>query len=122
MEYRVVITSDAEADLDGFLRYLLFEKRSNPSLTETLIGENHLHYPKIIPHIRRLGRDINVLTVTHPLAKATLFLYFSERITVVPPAGIAARITEMRVTSSDTPNSLHATKTTVGIVINRMNV
>ena len=23
MEYRVVITSDAEADLDGFLRYLL---------------------------------------------------------------------------------------------------
>lgn len=27
MEYRVVITSDAEADLDGFLRYLLFAKK-----------------------------------------------------------------------------------------------
>lgn len=121
MEYRVVITSDAETDLDDFLRYLLFAKNT-PSLTETSVGENHLHHPKIIPHIRRLGRDITVLTVTHPLAKATLFLYFSERITVVPPAGIAARITEIRVTSSDTPNRLHATKTTVEIVINRMNV
>ena len=97
-------------------------KKSTPSLTETLVRENHLHYPKIIPHIRRLGRDINVLTVTHPLAKATLFLYFSERITVVPPAGIAARITEIRLTSSETPNHLHAIKTTVGIMINRMNV
>ena len=26
MEYKVVITSDAEADLDGFIRYLLFEQ------------------------------------------------------------------------------------------------
>ena len=33
MEYRVVITSDAEADLDCFLRYLLFEKRSNQAAT-----------------------------------------------------------------------------------------
>lgn len=36
MEYRVVITSDAEADLDGFLRYLLFEKRSNQAATNIL--------------------------------------------------------------------------------------
>ena len=28
MEYKVVITSDAEADLDGVIRYLLFEKKS----------------------------------------------------------------------------------------------
>ena len=26
MDYKVMITSDAEADLDGFIRYLLFEK------------------------------------------------------------------------------------------------
>ncbi len=28
MEYKVVITEDAEADLDGYIRYLLFEKKS----------------------------------------------------------------------------------------------
>ena len=33
MEYRVVITSDAEADLEGFIRYLLFEKKSNQAET-----------------------------------------------------------------------------------------
>ena len=33
MEYKVVITSDAEADLDGFLRYLLFEKKSGQETT-----------------------------------------------------------------------------------------
>ena len=32
MEYRVVITSDAEEDLEGFIRYLLFEKKNVCSL------------------------------------------------------------------------------------------
>ena len=36
MEYKVVITSDAEADLDGFIRYLLFEKKSNQAASNVL--------------------------------------------------------------------------------------
>lgn len=36
MEYKVVITSDAEEDLDGFIRYLLFEKRSEKAATNVL--------------------------------------------------------------------------------------
>ena len=28
MDYNVFITSDAEADLDGFIKYLLFEKKN----------------------------------------------------------------------------------------------
>lgn len=36
MEYKVVITSDAEADLEGFIRYLLFEKRSEQAATNLL--------------------------------------------------------------------------------------
>ena len=28
MDYKVVVTSDAEADLDSFVRYLLFEKEN----------------------------------------------------------------------------------------------
>ncbi|MCR5404207.1 MAG: type II toxin-antitoxin system RelE/ParE family toxin [Butyrivibrio sp.] len=36
MEYRVVITSDAEADLDGFLRYLLLEKKSGQAAANML--------------------------------------------------------------------------------------
>ena len=36
MEYKVVITSDAEADLDGFLRYLLFEKKSDQAASNVL--------------------------------------------------------------------------------------
>ena len=36
MEYKVVITSDAEEDLEGFIRYLLFEKRSEQTVTNLL--------------------------------------------------------------------------------------
>jgi plasmid stabilization system protein ParE len=36
MEYKVVITSDAEADLDGFLRYLLLEKKSDQAASNVL--------------------------------------------------------------------------------------
>lgn len=36
MEYRVVLTSDAEADLDGFLRYLLIEKKIDQAATNVL--------------------------------------------------------------------------------------
>lgn len=36
MEYKIVITSDAEADLEGFIRYLLFEKRSEQTVTNLL--------------------------------------------------------------------------------------
>ena len=32
MAYRVVLTEDAEADLDGFIKYLLFEKESGQTL------------------------------------------------------------------------------------------
>ena len=28
MDYRIVVTSDAEADLDHYIRYLIFEKKS----------------------------------------------------------------------------------------------
>ena len=36
MEYRVVITSDAEEDLEGFIRYLLFEKKNEQAATKML--------------------------------------------------------------------------------------
>ena len=36
MEYKVVVTSDAEEDLDRFIRYLLFEKRSEQAATNVL--------------------------------------------------------------------------------------
>ena len=36
MEYKVVITSDAETDLDGFIRYLLFEKKSDQAASNVL--------------------------------------------------------------------------------------
>lgn len=28
MEYKIIVTEDAEADLDRFIRYLLYEKES----------------------------------------------------------------------------------------------
>lgn len=36
MEYKVVIASDAEDDLDGFVRYLLFEKQSTQAASNLL--------------------------------------------------------------------------------------
>ena len=36
MEYKVVITSDAEEDLDRFVRYLLFEKQNPQAATNVL--------------------------------------------------------------------------------------
>ena len=36
MEYKVVVTSDAEEDLDRFIRYLLYEKRSEQAATNVL--------------------------------------------------------------------------------------
>ncbi|MBR6309094.1 MAG: type II toxin-antitoxin system RelE/ParE family toxin [Lachnospiraceae bacterium] len=36
MAYRVVLTEDAEADLDGFIKYLLFEKESEQAATNVL--------------------------------------------------------------------------------------
>lgn len=36
MDYRVFITSDAEADLEGFIRYLLYEKKSVQAATNIL--------------------------------------------------------------------------------------
>ncbi len=36
MEYKVVIASDAEEDLDGFIRYLLFEKQSTQAASNLL--------------------------------------------------------------------------------------
>ena len=36
MEYKVVITSDAEEDLDRFIRYLLFVKQNPQAATNCL--------------------------------------------------------------------------------------
>ena len=36
MEYKVVITSDAEDDLDEFIRYLLYEKQSEQAASNVL--------------------------------------------------------------------------------------
>ncbi len=36
MEYKVVLTPDAESDLEGFIRYLLFEKRSEQAASNVL--------------------------------------------------------------------------------------
>lgn len=36
MEYKVVITSDAEEDLDEFIRYLLFDKKSQQAASNLL--------------------------------------------------------------------------------------
>ena len=36
MDYKVLITSDAEADLDGFIRYLLYEKKSEQAASNLL--------------------------------------------------------------------------------------
>ena len=36
MEYKVVITSDAEEDLDRFVRYLLFVKQNPQAATNVL--------------------------------------------------------------------------------------
>ena len=42
MEYRVLITSDAEADLDAFIKYLLVEKKSEQA-GDTVIVDNIFH-------------------------------------------------------------------------------
>ncbi len=36
MDYKVVITEDAEANLDAFIRYLLFEKKNRQAATAVL--------------------------------------------------------------------------------------
>ena len=36
MEYKVVITSDAEEDLERFVRYLLFEKKNEQAAASVL--------------------------------------------------------------------------------------
>ena len=38
MDYKVVVTSDAEADLDSFVRYLLFEKE-NAQAAQNLLDD-----------------------------------------------------------------------------------
>ena len=38
MDYRVVITSDAEEDLDKFIKYLLFEKE-NPQAAQNVLND-----------------------------------------------------------------------------------
>lgn len=44
MDYKVVITEDAEADLDRFIQYLLFEKRNEQAAKNLLEDfENTIH-------------------------------------------------------------------------------
>lgn len=38
MDYRVVVTKDAEEDLDGFVKYLLFEKE-NKQAAQNLLSD-----------------------------------------------------------------------------------
>ena len=33
MDYKVIITEDAELDFDGFVKYLLFEKKNEQAAT-----------------------------------------------------------------------------------------
>ena len=73
MNYKVVITSDAEEDLDGILRYLLLEKKSNQAASNVL---NDFEATKVIlsrvaeslklcdnPRLKELGyRRMNFLS------------------------------------------------------------
>lgn len=36
MDYKIVVTSDAEEDLDRFIKYLLFEKKSEQAAKNVL--------------------------------------------------------------------------------------
>ncbi len=72
MDYRVVITSDAEEDLDKFIKYLLFEKE-NPQAAQNVLNdfdatkESLKHVAGSLklcenPRLRKLGyRRINFL-------------------------------------------------------------
>ncbi|MDO4332231.1 MAG: type II toxin-antitoxin system RelE/ParE family toxin [Eubacteriales bacterium] len=73
MDYRIIISEDAEADLDEFIRYLLFEKKNEQSARNLLddfeatldslsrVAESLK--PCDNPHLKKLGyRRINFLS------------------------------------------------------------
>ena len=43
MDYNVVITSDAEKDLDSFIHYLLFEKK-NEQAASSVLDQHHRYF------------------------------------------------------------------------------
>lgn len=63
--------------------------------------------------------DNIVVSTTHFVANSASRLYFTARMAVVVPAGIAARSTETPATKSGTPHNLHPINTPKGISINR---
>lgn len=73
MDYKVVVTNDAETDLDQFIRYLIFEKKSIEAAQKVLDDyDATIETLKIVagslkycdnPELRRLGyRRINFLS------------------------------------------------------------
>lgn len=55
MDYEVVITNDAEADLDNFIRYLLFEKQ-NPQAAQNVLND----YDATIKHLRQVAGSLKL--------------------------------------------------------------
>ena len=53
MRYKIVITPDAEQDLDGFVKYLLFEKKSKKAAKNIL--DEFLAYHKINICIKKVN-------------------------------------------------------------------
>lgn len=73
MGYRIVVTSDAEEDLDRFIKYLLFEKKSEQAAKNVLddfeaTKESLKHMARSLklcdnPRLKKLGyRRINFLS------------------------------------------------------------
>ena len=73
MEYKVVLTPDAEADLDGFIKYLLYEKSSEQAASNVMNDfENTIKNLSIVagslklcdnPHLKELGyRRMNFMS------------------------------------------------------------
>lgn len=52
MEYRVVITSDAKADLEGFIRYLLYEKQNEQAASNLLDDKIQSINPYLCQYIK----------------------------------------------------------------------
>lgn len=63
MEYKVVVTQDAEEDLDRFVRYLIFEKKSMQSAQNVLDD-----YDATIESLKHLAGNLKLCD--HPRLRA----------------------------------------------------
>ena len=59
MDYNVVITSDAEKDLDSFIHYLLFEKKNEQAASSVL--DDFEKTKQILSVVA--GRLVNILAI-----------------------------------------------------------